>query len=152
MITRLRFLAVAAAALTLSTGLLLGGALAASAQVAGHSATPKIVARPDNLMVNTTTVLTGSGFKPKTKLTIKECSQQTWVVPLKVCNNPNTVRVTTNARGRFKVKFTALVCPESRRGGIPAGFRRKCFVGVPTIQGIDTVTLLGVAKLVVTGP
>jgi len=149
---RARSLAAAAAAvLALGVGASTAVASAASAQVAARHAKPRIVARPDNLMVNTDTVLSGSGFAPHHRLLIWECSMKGWIVPLKVCNHPNAVRVRANADGRFTVKFKALVCPEPRRP-VPAGFSRTCYVGVPTIQGVDTETLVGAAKLVVTGP
>ena len=147
---RVRSLAAAAAA-----ALALGAAVSmAVAPVASAGTQPRIVAKPDNLMVNTSTVLTGSGFQPKHKVLIQECSKKSWVVPLRVCNHPNEVRVRTNAKGGFQVKLKALVCPVSRHAtpALPTGFKRTCYVGVPHIQGVDTVALEGAAKIIVTGP
>jgi hypothetical protein len=116
------------------------------------SRTPRIVARPASVMVNTKTELLGSGFRPHSRLTIWECSQRTWVVPLQVCNHKNAVHVRTSGAGRFRVSLVALVCPVHRRAMAPAGFSRTCYAGVPTVRGVDTVTLVGAAKFTVTGP
>lgn len=115
------------------------------------SRVPKIVARPDSVMVNAKTELSGSGFQPRHRLTILECSQRTWVVPTQVCNQKNAVRVTTDRAGRFRASMRALVCPAHRRA-MAAGFVRTCYVGVPAIRGVDTETLVGAAKITVTGP
>jgi hypothetical protein len=152
---RVRSLVAAAAVLVGAAGMTSAAAAQSPGTHAGLASHakhgPRIVARPDNLMVDTSTVLSGSGFKPHTKLRIQECSAMTWDVPLKICNHPNTVRVRTDAHGRFKVNFKAMVCPFSRRLGFD-GFSKTCYVGVPHIQGVDTITLLGGTKLVVTGP
>ena len=124
---------------------------------------PKIVAKPDSVMVNHKTTLTGSGFKRHKKLTIVECSARMWVVPKQICNRRNALTVRTSARGRFRVRFKVLVCPAASSalaGSGPAasgpaaarGFSRRCFIGVPTIRGVDTEELLGAARITVTGP
>jgi hypothetical protein len=108
---------------------------------------PRIVAHPHNLMVNTQTHLTGTNFKPSTSLTVKECGQKNWIVPQNPCDSTNSIVVETNTRGQFKSVFTVQTCP----GGTP-GFAEKCYMGVPTPSGVDTITLLGAATVVVTGP
>jgi hypothetical protein len=122
---------------------------------------PKIVAKPDSVMVNTKTTLTGSGFKRHKRLRIWECSARNWVVPKQICNHRNAVTVRTNAHGGFTVKFKALVCPANSSVALttaaltPAarkGFSRRCFVGVPTPSGVDVVILVGAARITVTGP
>jgi len=146
---RTRILAGAAAVLAL------GGTASAIAMSAASARTdtaqgPHIVARPDSVMVNTSTTLHGSGFGPHRKVLLWECSVRTWVVPMKVCRQRNAVTVRTNANGRFTVKFTVLVCPKPPAA--LAGFSRTCYIGEPKIQGVDTVTLIGAAKITVTGP
>ena len=156
---RLRSLAAAAAVLTLGTGVSTVTASAASAQVGIVRADqasqtthgPRIVARPSALMVNRYTVLTGTGFKPRTRLTIEECSRKSWIVPMRVCNHRNALLVRTSAGGRFRARFKVLLCPLSRLTPT-AALRRTCWVGVPKIEGIDVVTLRGAAKIVVTRP
>lgn len=147
---RFRWLAVATAVLALGIGTVASASAALIGQSA-HRHGPHIVAKPGSVMVNTSTTLTGTGFKPHRRLVIQECSLRNWVVPQRVCNHPNTVKVRTDAHGRFTVTFKALVCPKSKHVQ-PAGFSRTCWVGVPVIQGIDTEHLLGAAKLIVTGP
>jgi len=124
-------------------------ASAASARTAAHG--PRIIASLDTVMVNASTILHGSGFRPHHKLLLWECSVRTWVVPMKACNHRNAVTVRTNAVGRFTVRFTVLVCPKPQRL-VPAGFSRTCYIGEPQVQGVDTVTLIGAAKITVTGP
>jgi len=118
---------------------------------------PKIVAKPDSVMVNKKTTLTGSGFRRHKKLTIVECSATAWVVPKQICNHRNAVTVRTSARGRFTVRFKVLVCPAaSSSAALPPagarGFSKRCFVGVPTPRGVDVVILVGAARITVTGP
>lgn len=113
---------------------------------------PRIVAKPDSVMVNKKTTLTGSGFKRHRKLRIWECSAKSWVVPKQICNHRNAVTVRTNAHGGFKVKFKVLVCPSASSSAATRGFSRRCFVGVPTPSGVDVVILVGATRITVTGP
>src|SRR5271166_6401879 len=76
---------------------------------------PSITANPNNLMVNSHTVLTGTNFPPATKLTLTECAKTNWIVPQDPCNTGNTVNVTTNPLGGFRTKFKAEVCPDGVR-------------------------------------
>jgi hypothetical protein len=112
---------------------------------------PRIVAKPDSVMVNKKTTLTGSGFRRHRKLRIWECSARSWVVPAQICNHRNAVTVRTNAHGGFAVKFKVLVCPAAS-SAVGRGFSRHCFVGVPTPSGVDVVILVGATRITVTGP
>jgi hypothetical protein len=136
---------LASAVLAAGVGLGAVSVAAAAAPAANHG--PNIVAKPDSVMVNKTTTLTGSGFRRHRKLTIWECSARNWIVPKQICNHRNAVTVRTNARGGFSVKFKVLVCPATSKG-----FSRHCFVGVPTPRGVDTVILVGATRITVTGP
>ena len=139
---------------------LLGGAAAALLAVplvagatpasAVSAAPPKIIAHPKNLMVNTFTTLTGRNFAPDTTINLTECSATNWVVEVQnPCDTTNTVTVTTDTKGGFTTGFQALLCPNGKRV-LPNGVR--CYIGVPTPSGIDTVRLVGAAKIIVTYP
>lgn len=145
---------VVAGAVAAAGGVALGSVAAGTvAPAAKHG--PRIVAKPDSVMVNRTTTLTGTGFKPHKKLTIVECSASTWVVPQQICNRRNAVRVRANARGGFTVKIKALVCPAPKpplRPLAPAGFSKRCFVGVPRVFGVDQEGLRPSTRITVTGP
>lgn len=127
------------------------GAAVVLGPVGGAHATsaPKIVAVPDSVMVNTATKLTGTHFPPNSTLTIKECSQTTWIVPQNPCTTNNVIQVKTNAYGSFVHKLTAEVCPGP---AVPPGFAELCYVGEPVPRGIDTITLRGAEQITVTGP
>jgi hypothetical protein len=145
---------LASAAIVVGVGAGAVSAAAAAAPGGGVTAArhgPRIVAKPDSVMVNRRTTLTGSGFRRHKKLTILECSARNWVVPAQVCNHRNAIKIRTNAHGGFRVKIKVLVCPSIRKA-VPAGFSKRCFVGVPTIRGVDTETLVGAVKITVTGP
>ena len=120
--------------------------------VAGSQASsvpPHIVAKPNNVMVNTKTKLVGVGFPAHSTLTIKECSQKTWTVPQNPCDTTNTIQVVTDGRGRFHSKFTVQTCPAAAK---QPGFAEICYIGEPVVKGVDQETLLGAAKITVTGP
>ncbi len=110
---------------------------------------PSITANPNNLMVNTDTVLTGRNFPPATKLHLTECGKTNWIVPQNPCDTNNTVTVTTGSLGGFRTKFKAELCPGGVRVG-PTAVR--CYIGVPRPSGIDTITLRAAVKIVVTYP
>lgn len=111
---------------------------------------PHIVARPDNLMVNTTTHLTGTGFPANATLHVAECSVKNWIVPQQPCATGNQVTVDTDSSGTFKASLTAEVCPKPT-GSARRGFMETCYVGVLHPQ-LDRVLLVGAAKIIVTGP
>jgi len=152
-VNRVMLLATAGMVAALGVGVASAAGAAPSAPAA-HAAKqgPTIVAKPDSVMVNRSTTLTGSGFKPHKKLTIWECSAKFWLVPQQVCNHRNAVIARTNSHGGFIVKMKVLVCPVLNSAVAPAGFSRRCFVGVPTIRGIDAVELVGAVRITVTGP
>jgi hypothetical protein len=129
-------------------------ATAAAASVTAPRATrmthPHIVAKPDNLMVNTSTHLTGTGFRANAKLQVEECSVESWIVPQKPCASGNAVTVHTDRYGDFKASMTAEVCPKIMHSP-RRGFMETCYVGVAHPQ-LDRVVLLGAAKIIVTGP
>jgi len=111
---------------------------------------PTITAVPNNLMVNTFTTLTGKNFAPHKSITLKECSVKNWVVEVaNPCDTTNAVTLTTGAKGGFTTRFQAQLCPNGTRVG-PTAVR--CFIGVPTPSGVDTIKLVGAVKIIVTYP
>jgi hypothetical protein len=116
---------------------------------AATAATPRIVARPNNLMVNTKTTLTGTGFAARTKLSIAECPTTNWVVTEHPCVSGNKVSVTTDGHGRFIHTFKVELCG-GKRGSGPTS--QICYIGYPHPQGIDTEHLDGAVKVTVTYP
>jgi len=134
--------------LALTIGLLAAGVL--GTQAGAVSATPPhIVAKPNNLMINTKTTLTGTGFPANTKLAIKECPNTNWIVPQNPCVKNNGISVVTDAHGRFTRQFRVELCG-GQRGPEPTS--QICYIGNPHPEGIDTITLLGAAKVIVTYP
>jgi hypothetical protein len=108
------------------------------------------MAHPASLLVNAHAELTGLGFPAHKKLVVQECSTAAWVVPAHPCTTGNAVSVTTSATGRFRASFTARICPAA--GTAAGGTARTCYLGVPTPNGVDTETLVGAAKIVVSWP
>ena len=122
----------------------------ASIQASAVSPTPPhIVAKPNNLMVNTKTTLTGTGFPASAKLTIEECSITNWVVTANPCVRTNKISVLTDVHGRFTRRFQVELCG-GKRGPEPTS--QICYIGEPHPRGIDTMTLIGAAKVTVTYP
>jgi hypothetical protein len=133
---------------------LLGGGVAAGAAgaVTPTPTPPHIVARPNNVMVNSTVRLVGTGFPAHATLTIQECGRTTWVVGTHPpCDTDNTITVATNRNGRFTSPFKVELCPRSP-STTPPVTRERCYVGNPQPRGIDTITLVGAAKIIVTYP
>ena len=129
-------------------GGVIGGAWISSAGASTSS--PHISAHPNNLMVNTATNLVGKNFAPSTTYTVKECGSKNWIVPQNPCDSTNSIVVTTNRHGQFKSSFTAQTCPSG--GDSSPGFAQKCFIGIPTPSGVDTMNLVGAVRITVTGP
>ena len=100
-------------------------------------------------MINTNTQLTGSGFPANRALRIEECSTKNWPVMTNACVSNNTIRVTTNAHGRFTATFKAELCG-GKRGPFPTS--QVCYIGAPHPSGVDTEALVGAARIVVTYP
>jgi hypothetical protein len=143
--------------LTLAAFALAGGiALAAfpptmaGAGVRQSPTPPHIVARPNNVMVLHPIGLVGTGFKPNSTLTIKECSRTNWVVNQNPCDTDNAIRVTTNANGGWRGSMTAELCP--RTGTAAPQPAEACYIGNPVPAGLDTINLVGAAKITVTYP
>jgi hypothetical protein len=110
---------------------------------------PHITARPTDVMVNSPVALHGIGFPPAATLRLQECSLKNWIVPEDPCLNANSVTVTTNSRGEFTTTMKALICPAVT---LPVVTERTCYIGVPRPSGIDTITLLSAARIVVSWP
>jgi hypothetical protein len=127
------------------------GAAVVLGPIAGAQAasSPKIVAKPNSVMVNTATRLTGGHFQPDSKLTIEECSETNWIAPQNPCDTTNVIHVKTDASGSFVHKLTAEMCPGT---AATPGFTQNCYVGEPVPQGIDTIALVGAEQITVTGP
>lgn len=121
-------------------------------EAATTASTPRIVAKPNNVMVNTKIALTGTGFAARSKLTIMECSSRGWVVVAQhPCVSNNKISVLTDARGRFTRKFKVELCPRTTTGSGPAT-RETCYIGNPHPEGIDTISLVGAVRVTVTYP
>jgi hypothetical protein len=116
--------------------------------VASARPAPQIVARPDSIMVDHTTSLTGKHFPARATLTIEECSAKNWIAPESPCHSSNAVVVHTNGGGNFKATMKVLTCPAPST----PGFSQICYVGEPKGTGVDTLTLVGAGKITVTGP
>ncbi len=111
--------------------------------------TPKISARPHQVMLGARTTLKGRGFPAKTTLQIRECGFTFWLAPKDPCVEGNGVTVTTNAKGKFETRFQVGLCPEGESTKRPT--QRICYVGAIE-TGEDTGSLVGAARLVVTYP
>ncbi|HVC70577.1 MAG TPA: hypothetical protein VNC61_10030 [Acidimicrobiales bacterium] len=131
-------------------GILTDALLVSSAAASTTAAAPHIVARPNSVMVNHTTKLTGKHFAASKRITLEECSQSTFVVMSNPCDSTNTIKVKTNAQGRFQTTFTVNTCP----GGTitPPGFQQTCYIGEPLPSGVDTISLQGSVTISITGP
>jgi hypothetical protein len=104
---------------------------------------PQIVTIPTPVTTAAALIdLHGSGFVPATNYRIAECSQTNWVVTQNPCLTSNSVAVTTDTSGSFTHTFDPLPCAAA---GVPS----LCWVGAPTPQGIDTITLAGADRIIV---
>ena len=121
-----------------------------STQAGAVSATPpRIVAKPNNLMVNTKTTLTGTGFPAKTKLTIEECSNhQLGRYRKPVRQEQQDLR----PHRRTRQVHAAVPSGTLRWQARPEPTSQICYIGDPHPEGVDTMTLLGAAKITVTYP
>jgi hypothetical protein len=138
-------------AVTTLTGGVVGVFLLASPGAAIPTAvgSPHIAAHPNMVMAKGSIKLVGTHFKPLSTFTIRECSESTWVVTQDVCVIKNSNVVTTNANGKFTASIAAYRCPVVRRTP-PTGPSQTCYIGEPTVQGVDVVSLLGAASITVT--
>ena len=144
-----RFVVAGVALASVVLGLAASGGVAAASAAAKPK--PHIVATPNNVMVNTTVSLVGTGFPAHAKLVIKECGQTTWVVTQKPCDTNNTINVVTDAHGRFAARFKVELCPRTGTSTGPIT-RETCYIGNPRPSGVDTIRLVGAAKVIVTYP
>lgn len=122
----------------------MGAQLAQAGQGAHHG---KIMVKPNNVMVNTSVQVKGSGFAHKASITLLECGRTFWIVPEEPCGNSVTVQ--TNGSGHFATTMKAEVCPEGMPGKEIT--ERTCYIGVPKF-GEDTGELSPSVKLIVTYP
>jgi hypothetical protein len=123
----------------------------AAAGVRQSPTPPHIVARPNNVMVRQPIRLVGSGFPPNRTITIKECSRTNWVVNQNPCDSDNAITVTTNANGGWRGTMTAELCPATPVAAAPQP-AEICYVGQPVPAGLDTIKLVGAARITVTYP
>jgi hypothetical protein len=122
-------------------------AFASCAQARSAKAHPKILAKPDSVMVNQSTTLRGSGFPRHSAVTLSECSRETWMAPQDPCEEGNEVTVETNARGAFKTSFKAMLCESSTTPAAAGPTERTCYVGEIQPTGVDTIALLGAVRI-----
>lgn len=134
---------------TLVAGLALLGLFGASAVAAGHSKQPRIVAKPDDVMVNARVKLRGTGFAPNSTFTVAECGETSWSLPQDPCSAGNAVTVTTDGTGVFHAKIVAKLCPQDSP---PTITQETCYVGARVVTGIDTLALRGAASIMVSWP
>ena len=85
-----------------------GGAGAVSTQP------PIITVKPNNVMVNTKTTVTGRNFAPNSQVLVAECGKTLWSVPKHPCDTDNTLTVTTDANGDFAAPMKVEALPEGR--------------------------------------
>lgn len=132
-----------------AAGVLAVVAVAPAALAQAASATERVTARPANLMINTDTTITGSGFPAHTMLSLRECGVKFWLAPNDPCNTENAKTVETNKNGRFKTPFEAQLCPEGKPAHQPT--TRICYIGVLSF-GEDTGMLDPAARVKVSYP
>lgn len=137
-----------ASSLALPASILFGAALLAPAAY-GSATPPHISAHPTNVMVNQTVTLYGSGFAPNATLTLAECSATHWVVNQNPCLSDNQVAVTTSRTGSFLTTMKAGICPGT---ATTPPTQRTCYIGAPKPSGLDTIRLVGAARIVVSWP
>ena len=109
---------------------------------------PKITARPHAVMVDTETMLKGRGFAANSTIELRECGRTFWLAPQNPCLEGGK-SVTTDAKGRFTTPFSVGLCPEGEPTKKPT--QRICWIG-QLVNGEDTGSLVGAARLVVTYP
>jgi hypothetical protein len=126
----------------------LGVIAAPSAQ--GATKPPHITATPNNAMVNTDVTLVGRRFAPNHKLRLKVCNATGWIAPQDPCSK-GAIHVMTNGRGRFTTTWRAALCPRAAWPGHPVT-EERCYIGKPKPEGVDTITLVGHVKVIVTYP
>ena len=91
-----------------------------------------------------------SGLPRFATLRLAECSKTNWVVPAKPCDKGNSILVRTDGKGSFVTGFKVEACNGARAS--TKGLAERCYIGVPKPSGVDTVRLVGAARIVVTFP
>jgi hypothetical protein len=109
---------------------------------------PTITVKPNNVMVNTDTTVTGRNFLPHQRVTLAECSQTSWIVPQNPCDTNNGKTVTANSLGAFVTRTKVEACPDI----VPADVFERCYIGQPNPTGLDTIALQPKAGIIVTFP
>ena len=112
---------------------------------------PHIRAQPASVMVNHAVSLHGVGFPARTVVRLTECSRTHWIAPQQFCSTGNSRSVRTDHRGAFVTSFVMDLCPKSRPATGPVT-ARTCYVGEVEPTGVDTLELVGAAKITVTYP
>ena len=125
------------------------GLLAIAPASAQAMAGGKVMAKPHSVMINTTTTLTGKGFRANTTIQLRECGEKSWLYPAFPCLEENAKAVMTNAKGRFETTFEVRFCPEAERAKKPTTV--ICYIG-SLLTGEDTGELAGAARLLVSYP
>jgi hypothetical protein len=133
------------------SALMVWGPMSITQTAQASTVQPHIAAHPNNLMVNTYTRLTGTGFPPDTTITIEDCGQTAWIAVQNPCTTGNTITVLTDPAGGFVSGFKAELCPRTHIGPGPVN-RAVCYIGEPKPSGVDTINLVGAAKIIVTYP
>ena len=100
---------------------------------------------------NQHTNLIGRGFPRFATLRLAECSKTNWVVPAKPCDK-DKIRSSSGPMGgaRSLTGFKVEACGGARAS--TKGLAQVCYIGVPKPSGVDTVRLVGAARIVVTFP
>jgi hypothetical protein len=141
---------IAAAAAAFAGGAITQGA-AAEGATAQISSAPHILARPRNVMVNGTAMLTGTGFPIDSLVHLQECGSAAWMVPQEPCDTTNEITLMSGPSGRFATPFKAQLCPRKPPRKPPVT-GETCYIGEPHLTGEDTIGLVGAAKITVTYP
>lgn len=122
-----------------------GGPRAIDSRVRVTFVSPQIVpSRSRAIPPGKVITLTGSGFAPNASYRVVECSQSSWIAPQNPCVAGNGIDVTTGADGGFTHAFTVEACT-----AISPSTLETCFIGAPMGFGIDTIQLVGAAKITV---
>jgi hypothetical protein len=132
-----------------------GSALAAPLQASASPSTvpaPHITVHPTSVMVNQSVTVVGSGFAPKASVTLSECSKKTWIVPEYPCATGNQVTVRTNSAGGFRTVMKATLCPSIPVPPTALGIVEVCYIGELQPTGVDTIALVGAARITVSAP
>jgi hypothetical protein len=96
--------------------------------------------------------LTGKHWPASSKIRLKDCGGRGWVVTQKHQCNKGKIVVHTTKRGRFTTSVPMALCPHTSDWPGHPVTERRCYVGQPMPSGVDTITLVGHVKIIVTYP